>query len=77
MKQETVSGSVVSWTICTSVPHSGQLTMPVPHHSGQMPFLQCNQQRQSTEDSYVHAHKLNVYLLCARRWQRRAWRSVI
>jgi len=38
--------------ICKSAPRSGQITMPVPHHSvftGQMPFLPPNQQRQSTE----------------------------
>ena len=30
-------------------PHSRQITMPVPHHSGRMPFLPPNQQHQSTE----------------------------
>ena len=52
LKQETVSGSGISWTICKSVPCSRQITMPAPHHSvftGQMPFLSPNQQRQSTE----------------------------
>ena len=32
-KQETVSGSGISWTICKSAPHSRQITMPAPHHS--------------------------------------------
>ena len=27
---ETVSGSGISWAICNSAPHSGQITMPVP-----------------------------------------------
>jgi len=52
MKQETVSGSGISWAICKSAPRSRQITMPAPHHSvftGRMPFLPPNQQRQSTE----------------------------
>jgi len=37
LKQETVSGSGISWTTCTSASHSRQITMPVPDHSS---FLQ-------------------------------------
>ena len=33
LKQETVSGSGISWGICKSAPHSRQITMPAPHHS--------------------------------------------
>jgi len=33
LKQETVSGSGISWSICKSAPRSRQITMPVPHHS--------------------------------------------
>ena len=33
LKQETVSGSGVSWAICKSAPRSRQITMPAPHHS--------------------------------------------
>ena len=33
LKQETVSGSGISWAICKSSPHSRQITMPAPHHS--------------------------------------------
>jgi len=33
MKQETASGSGISWTICKSAPRSRQITMPAPHHS--------------------------------------------
>ena len=33
LKQETVSGSGISWAICKSAPRSRQITMPVPHHS--------------------------------------------
>jgi len=52
LKQQTVSGSGISWAICKSAPRSRQTTMPAPHHSvftGRMPFLLPNQQRQSTE----------------------------
>ena len=33
LKQQTVSGSGISWTICKSASRSRQITMPVPHHS--------------------------------------------
>jgi len=33
LKQETVSGSIISWATCTSASRSRQITMPVPHHS--------------------------------------------
>ena len=37
LKQETVSGSGISWAICKSASRSRRITMPVPHHSS---FLQ-------------------------------------
>jgi len=37
LKQETVSGSGISWAICKSAPHSRQITTPAPHRSS---FLQ-------------------------------------
>ena len=52
LKQETVSGSGISWAICKSAPRSRQITMPAPHLSfftGRMLFLPPNQQCQSTE----------------------------
>ena len=52
LKQETVSGSGISWARCKSAPCSRQITTPTLHHSvftGRMPFLPPNQQRQSTE----------------------------
>jgi len=52
LKQETVSGSGISWVICKFAPCSRQITMPAPHYSvftGRMPFLPPNQQSQSTE----------------------------
>ena len=33
LKQETVSGSGISWAICKSAPRSRQVTTPAPHHS--------------------------------------------
>ena len=33
LKQETVSGSGICWTICKAAPCSRQTTMPAPHHS--------------------------------------------
>jgi len=33
LKQETVSGSGISYAICKSAPRSRQMTMPAPHHS--------------------------------------------
>ena len=33
LKQETVSGSGISWTICKSAPRSRQITTPAPHYS--------------------------------------------
>ena len=51
LKQETVSGSGISWAICKSAPRSRQITVPAPYHSfftGRMPFLPPNQQCQST-----------------------------
>ena len=33
LKQETASGSGISWAICKSASRSRQITMPSPHHS--------------------------------------------
>jgi len=63
LKQETMSGSGISWAICKSAPRSSQITTPAPHHSvfftGRMPFLPPNSvkalkaRRQSTEYSIL------------------------
>jgi len=58
LKQETVSGSGISWAICKSAPRSRQITMPAPHHSGftgRMLFLPPNQQRQNNEGKRLHS----------------------
>jgi len=72
MKQETVSGSGISWAICKSALRSRQITMPAPHHSaftGRMPFLPPNQQHQSTEgnikDKLLPKSKLFHYMFTA------------
>jgi len=55
LKQETVSGSGISWDIRKSAPRSRQITMPAPHSpvfTGRMPFLPPNQQCQSTENKF-------------------------
>jgi len=60
LKQETVSGSGISWAICKSAPCSKQITTPAPHRSvftGRMPFLPPNQQCQSTEDIQAIIYK--------------------
>jgi len=51
LKQETVSGSGISWAICKSASHPRQINTPAPHQffTGRMPFLLPNQQHQSTE----------------------------
>ena len=52
LKQETVSGSGISWAICKSAPRSRQITTLAPYYTlfaGRMPFPQPNQQCQSTE----------------------------
>jgi len=33
LKQETVSGSGISWAVCKSAPCCRQITTPAPHHS--------------------------------------------
>ena len=56
LKQETVSGSGISWAICKSAPRSRQITTPAPHRSvftGWMPFLPPDQQHQNTEGTKV------------------------
>ena len=61
LKQETVSGSGISWAICKSAPRFRQITMPAPHHSfftGRTPFLPPNQQRQSTEGNQATYTKI-------------------
>ena len=63
LKQETVSGSGISWAICKSAPRSRQITTPAPQplcfFTGRMPFLPPNQQCQSTEGIRHYWHCLH------------------
>jgi len=72
LKQETVSGSGISWAICKSAHRSRQITMPAHHHSfftGRMPFLLPNKQRQSTEGTVVQQLKTAfIRFVAARSW---------
>ena len=78
LKQETVSGSGISWDICKSAPHSRQITAPpLSFFTGRMPFLPPNQQRQSTEGNDDGNHSTGKLCHCA--VQRRSavnWSSV-
>jgi len=59
LKQETASGSGISWAIRQSAPRSEQITTPAPttqFFTGWMPFLPPNQQRQSTEGTYNNSN---------------------
>ena len=60
LKQETVSGSGISWATCKSAPRCRQTTTPAPHHSvftGRVHFLLPNQQRQSTSTEGTDMYK--------------------
>jgi len=64
LKQETVSGSGISWALCKSAPRSRQITMQhstTQFFTGRMPFLPPNQQRQSTEGKNSNTPSLNFY----------------
>ena len=41
LKQETVSGSGISWHICKSAPRCIQITMPAPHRSVSQSWIVC------------------------------------
>jgi len=65
LKQETVSGSGISWAICKSAPCSRLTTTPAPHHSvfyrpDALPAAQptaSKNWRQSTEGRALPSHK--------------------
>ena len=67
LKQETVSGSGISWAVCRSAPCSRQITTLAPHHSvffaDWMPFQPPNQQRQSTEGNSACFLQCQEYIL--------------
>ena len=68
LKQETMSGSGISWAICKSAPRSRQTTTPAPHNSvfftDRMPFLPPNQQHQSNEGTVDYCNLGAICVLC-------------
>jgi len=65
LKQETVSGSDMSCTICKSAHHSRQIT--APHHTfftGQMPFLPPNQQCQHWRNYTIDTLSQKTFTFC-------------
>jgi len=53
LKQETVTGSGISWAMCKSASHSRPCQYPTTRFlQAGFPFLPPNQQRQSTEGKY-------------------------
>jgi len=62
LKQETVSGSGISWAVGKSAPRSRQIRQipPLSFFTGWMPFLQPNQQRQSTEGTIHNNNHLTT-----------------
>ena len=66
LKQETVSGSGISWVICKSALRSRQITTPTPHHSsfftGRMPFLLQNKSPEyhKCTEAYITAYRRDV-----------------
>ena len=66
LKQQIVSGSGISWTICKSTSRSRQITMPAPHHSV---FLQAGCPSCRPTNS-VKALKAELWLTNCRIWER-------
>ena len=66
LKQQTVSGSGISWTICKSASRSRQRTTPAPHHSvfyrpDALPATQ------PTASKYWRHETMNIMVI-SRRW---------
>ena len=59
LKQETVSGSGISWAICKSAHRSRQISM---FFTGRMPFLPPNQQCQSTKGTNIQINAVKNML---------------
>ena len=61
LKQETVSGSGITWVICKSAPRSRQITTPAPHHSVfyRLDALPAAQPTASKHWSPLYKHKNN------------------
>jgi len=73
LKQQTVSGSGISWAICKSAHRSRQITTPAPHHSVfyRPDALPAAQPCQSTEGIYTYTrytqwHRKMEQVLCVK-----------
>ena len=66
LKQETVSGSGISWDICKSAPQSRQITTPAPHCSVfyRPDALPAAQPTASKHWSYLHNLQLAKFYMC-------------
>ena len=81
LKQETVSGSGISWIICMSASRSRQITTPVPHYSS---FLQagCPSCRPTNSVRALKAHNLTTEFNynqcdeCNRAWSHKNWFNI-
>ena len=61
LKQETVSGSSISWAICKSASVNHNSTPPLKFFIGRMPLLPPNQHHQSTEGVVNVTHLTYFY----------------
>ena len=64
LKQETRSGSDISWSICKFAPRYRQITIPAPatqFSTGRMPFLLPNQQCEITEGYWFYKYNTIWY----------------
>ena len=69
LKQETVSGSGISWAICKSAPRSRQITTPTPHHSvfyrpDVLPATQPTASKHWSHKLLLNAVRQNNIILC-------------
>ena len=73
LKQKTVSGSGISWTICKSAPRFRQITTPAPHHSS---FLQagCCSCRPTNSVKALKAYYCVFHSMKINHW--RYWRII-
>ena len=65
LKQETVSGSGISWAVCKSAPRSRQITTPTPHRSV---FLQAGCPSCRPTNSVKALKATNYSIHCIQNW---------
>ena len=74
LKQETVSGSGISWAICKSAPRSGQITTPAPHHSvfyrpDALPAAQPTVSKHWRQKNTLQKITIKMEYLCCTSWK--------